>query len=121
MIEAYKILSGIYDQRVSKGLLSLNAENRINPARNRGHTKNLYKRRARLSLRQKFFTNRIVDAWNDLPSQVVEAPSVLAFERRLDKAWKGQKMLYDFKAVLRKCRIILAGCKDSEPEQDLDL
>ena len=90
MIEAYKILSGIYDTRVTQGLLSLHREQTQLPDRNGGHTKKLFKRRAHLNVRQKFFSNRVVEVWNNLPQEVIDAPSVKSFERWLDKYWQNQ-------------------------------
>jgi len=40
--------------------------------------------RSRLQLRQGFFSQRVVGAWNSLPSSVVEASSVNNFKKRLD-------------------------------------
>jgi len=49
---------------------------------------------------EKFFTERVVNLWNSLPSLVVEAPSVRpnCFKIRLDKFWSNQDVLYNFKA-----------------------
>ena len=33
------------------------------------------------------FTNRVVLAWNSLPSEVVSAGSLSSFKRKLDKHW----------------------------------
>ena len=50
----------------------------------RGHSFKLEKCRFRLSVRQNFFSNRIVDKWSRLPENVVNAPSVQAFKNQLD-------------------------------------
>ena len=38
-------------------------------------------------IRKKFFSSRVVNVWNSLTEKVVCAPSVNAFESRLDKLW----------------------------------
>ena len=76
----------------------------MNPERVRGHKLKLFKNGSRLKLRQKFFSNRVVDTWNNLPESVVDAPSIHSFERRLDRVWRKQDILYNFKSALKKCR-----------------
>jgi len=50
----------------------------------RGHNLKVKIRRSQLQLRQGFFSQRVVCAWNSLPSSVVEASSVNIFKKRLD-------------------------------------
>ena len=43
------------------------------------------KRSSRTQLRQNFFSNRVVNLWNNLPEEVVMAQTVNCFKGRLDK------------------------------------
>ena len=80
MIETYKHLTGKY---------SVDADYlRLDDTNTRGHRYKLKKERTNKSVRQQFYSYRIVNAWNGLPSEVVEAPSLNAFKARLDKHWR---------------------------------
>jgi len=58
-----------------------------------------YKKRFQVyDIRKYFFTERVVNLWNSLPSLVVDAPSLNCFKTRLDKFWFNQDIMYDFKA-----------------------
>ena len=82
MIETFKIVNGHYDQEVAPELPKGNSTTR-------GHNKKLFKKRAsRLNCRKHFFTLRVVSTWNALPEEVVNAKTVDAFKRRLDRHWK---------------------------------
>jgi len=39
------------------------------------------------TVRQNFFSLRIVNEWNKLPQDVVEAPLINTFKNRLDRHW----------------------------------
>ena len=41
------------------------------------------------------FYYRIIKVWNELPSEVVNAPTVNTFKARLDGAWKNLPTKYD--------------------------
>ncbi len=90
MIEAYKIATGKYETGIGA---VLHFDNRTGPA-TRGHRYKL-KERCNTRLRQNFFTER-----NSLPSTIVEASSVLTFEKRLDNYWKYQEVKFNYEAAL---------------------
>ena len=83
MIEVYKYTHGLYH---TKQILELDED-----TTRRGHNFKLKKRYSRTALRSNFFTFRVVDSWNGLPSEVVNAPSLNSFKSRLDKLWSDHK------------------------------
>ena len=96
MIEVYKILHNIYDVEITQGLLQL-----ANNTRTRGHSLKLVTQPSRIEIRRNSFTVRVVKPWNSLPEEVIMAPTVKAFESRLDKFWNNQPMLFNYKEELR--------------------
>ena len=81
LIQVFKILNNI--DLVDKEKLFTIAEYR----QTRGHPFKLFKRRSRLNIRANSFSNRVVNSWNTLPENVVNAPSLNAFKSRLNKHW----------------------------------
>ena len=92
MIECFKIVRNFYDPSVSPDL------NRA-ISNLRGHNFKLYKNRANHEGLRHFFTHRIVDVWNGLPSNVVNAPSTNSFKNRLDICWRNHPLKFDFEAL----------------------
>ena len=60
----------------------------------RGNSLKLYKKRSRLNVRANVFSNRVVNAWNTLPNDVVLAPSHNSFKSRLNKFWHGHALKF---------------------------
>ena len=85
MLQAFKILKGI--DRVDPGQFFVSAD-QLNT---RGHSLKLVKQRARSSLRQNTFSQRVVNDWNALPAHVVDSPTLNTFKSRLDKNWKRER------------------------------
>ena len=57
----------------------------------RGHDQKMSKKKATKVPRMKSFAIRAVNDWNNLPKDVINAPSTNAFKNRLDKFWDGIK------------------------------
>jgi ribonuclease P/MRP protein subunit RPP40 len=85
LIETYKILTGKEDVDASEFF------QRAIKTDLRGHEWKLFRQRSRLNVRKHFFTQRVVNFWNALPSDVVKANSTNTFKNRIDKHWRGKK------------------------------
>lgn len=81
MLQTFKIMNNI--DRINPRLFF---ELSTGPS-TRGHGQKLIKKHARLSLRQSYFSQRVINDWNSLPTEVVNSPSLNAFKTRLDKFW----------------------------------
>ena len=79
MIEVFKLMKGITKVDSNK-LFHVNSNSRT-----RGHSYKLDKSRPRLDIRKNYFSHRIVNKWNTLPTYVIESDSVNAFKNRYDK------------------------------------
>jgi hypothetical protein len=78
LIQVFKLIKGI-DKVDYRNFFQL-----AECSRTRGHKFKIIKVRSRLEIRRNFFSMRVVNEWNKLPSLVVEAESVDSFKNRLD-------------------------------------
>ena len=87
MIQAYK-------------LLSTNQENElleIDPSHiTQGHPKQICKLHARAGARCSFFSNRILNLWNNPKENTVSAESTDVFKRRLDAEWSDKPWRFEY-------------------------
>lgn len=79
LIETFKILNAFYNVPRLQDMFSL-----ANTTNLRGHSKKLYHNKFKQNPRRHFLTNRVVESWNSLPSDVVNAVSVNTFKNKLD-------------------------------------
>ena len=107
MIETYKIITRVYDRDVTTGLFSLRK-----PSNTRGQQYKIFKEWLRLEVRKHSFFFQVTDSWNSLPNQVVKAPTVEAFERRLDRYWREYQQLYRDQLDKHCPSGILSVCKE---------
>ena len=80
LIAAFQYLKGAYKQEGGKLF------ERVENSRTRGNGFKLKEGRFTLDVRGKFFTRTVVRCWNELPREVVDAPSLEVFKARLDGA-----------------------------------
>ena len=92
MIETYKLLTNKYDNRNGWPSLQFSSSDGT-----KGNDMKLAKSHVRRDIRKHFFTQRIVNLWNSLPTQVVHASSVSDFKNnKLDAHWSDQEMVYNY-------------------------
>ena len=88
MIEAYTILQGKYDPEASsflkKTLISGIRFSKIIKSNKILH------QRFNTAVRNNSYSVRIAKDWNKLPDNITNAPSINAFNNRLDKHWKDE-------------------------------
>ena len=84
LIETYKIMHGLEKVDVDKFFKLADKDN------TRGHTLKIFKPRMvkGLRCRQEFFSQRVIESWNKLPDQVVNAVSINSFKSELENYWK---------------------------------
>ena len=81
IVQMFKIMEGLI--RIDHTLLFT-----MTKMRTRGHSKRVYKPLSTKFLRMKSFSQRTINDWNNIPANVVAAPSLNAFKNRLDEHWK---------------------------------
>jgi len=94
MIEVYKIVHNYCD---SKTAVKMNFNSFQTT---RGNNYKLQKFVCHYNLRKYLFCSRVVNVWNSLPNNAVEADTINIFKNRLDKHWLNQEVLFNFNADL---------------------
>jgi len=60
----------------------------------------LQKSSGQYNIRKYLFSSRVVNMWNNLPNNVVEADTINTFKNSIDKYWSNQDVLLNFDADL---------------------
>ena len=76
-IQTYRIMNDI--DKIDPDAMFKKAEHQ----RTRGHSQKFAKSRSRLDIRKFFFSQRVVDRWNQLPESAIKAPTLLCFKQKL--------------------------------------
>jgi len=100
MIELYKIITNKYDNKVTD-FIKFNSNNKGT----RGHQYKIEKQQHRLNIRGYSFICRSTDLWNNQPEQVVGAPTIKAFESRLDRFWQQVPWRFDWEEPVMSARL----------------
>jgi len=96
MIEVFKIVNDIYDEKVAPILVF----NKTSVTR--GNKFKLYNQTFIHNFGKYFFSARIVNIWNSLSNWVVDVQSVDLFKVRLDRFWAEREVMYDWKSELAR-------------------
>ena len=80
LIETYKILTGL-DRVASERMFPM-----VGESRTRGHSWRIRGKPFRTEVRRNFFTQRVVNVWDSLSQNVVEAKTLSDFKKKLDIA-----------------------------------
>jgi len=84
LIETYKIMKGI-DKIEAGKLFPL-----VGETKTRGHSLKIRGSRFRTEMRRNCFSQRVVNLWNSLPREAVEAASLSTFKTQLDRFLHGR-------------------------------
>ena len=87
MIETYKYTHSKYT--VNEDLLVRNEDSVA-----RCHSLKLQRDTVEVQTRFNFYSFRIVDSWNYLPGDIINAATLDTFKARMDKCWSGRKFIY---------------------------
>ena len=88
MVQVYKIANKIGNVQCSLKFFRDLPEQRV--TRNRAEPLNLVKNRPRLDIRKYSFCERVVDSWNNIPTDIKQATTVIRFKSQLVK-WMNQR------------------------------
>ena len=80
MIQVFKIANNFYDPLTTKSIFKFSN----NPSL-RGHNFKISKQSTNKTKYANFFTNRVVNVWNKLPSYIVNAKTINEFKNSFDK------------------------------------
>ena len=79
MLQVYKIAHNFYDSASTASLFKFANNDRL-----RGHNFKLIKQSVNKSKYANFFTNRVINAWNKLPYDIVNSKSINEFKNKFD-------------------------------------
>ena len=78
LIYCYKVVFGLVDGTCGEMFTLLNSVNNINT---RGHIYKLFPHYCRVDARKYFFSERVIDSWNNLPAKTEHFKNLATFKR----------------------------------------
>lgn len=81
LLEVFKIVHGFEDVNPENFFVFQSETGRQNT---RGHSHKIYKQRSRLMVRKFFFSQRVIEEWNNLPGTATNATTINGFKSQLD-------------------------------------
>ena len=93
LIEVFKIIHGLSTVKFSTFFEYTTHE------RTRGHPLKLNKNRVRTDLRQHFFSERVINTWNKLDSDIVCSSSLNIFKNNLERLHKDESFIGLFRSA----------------------
>ena len=96
LIQTFKVLKGYEKVDFNVPIELAPSLNQAGPAGNlRGHKLRIEKELVKnCEQRKQFLLNRVQDAWNNLPNNFVQAPSVNSFKAKLDERFKANNCYF---------------------------
>ena len=79
LVLCFQLLSNGFNSQLANVLIK-STDNRT-----RGHDLKLIKQTCSVDATKYYFTNRVVNVWNSLPSHIVSSPTLSTFKSRLEK------------------------------------
>ena len=87
MITTYKIIRGLVEVYTTSRSFTLSYNT------TRSNSLKLYKERVNTNTRLNFFTNRIINDWNTLPTDIVNTSDTISFKTLLDIYWRDSRFM----------------------------
>ena len=81
LIEAFKLMKSIYKVNKDKFF-------KLRESQTRGHSLKIFKEHSRLNIRKYFFTQRVVNDWNKLPIEAINARNIEQFKKIIHNEFK---------------------------------
>ena len=99
MIEVYKLTHGLYDINPRDIIPLKQPASQLHNLRR--HNLQIKHRFSRTNIRKNYLPLRIAHPWNSLPHDIVNAGTLNTFKNKLDKHWKNEDIVFNYKANTR--------------------